>query len=458
MAKIRLTDRFIETRGLAPPGRRASYHDSQVEGLALRVTDRGHKSFVLVARFPRRPDTSVRLTLGDYTKEAETPPDIPRARALAQILLGGYDPDVAQELVEALGGQPLPTDPDGARGLTLAAARDKARAWLALVARGIDPRDEAARVERERSRRRDNTFAAIAEAWLAKQESSGRRKVGEARRTIQREFLPLWGKLPAADITPEKIESAVTTIKRRAPAQAHNVFAFLRSVFRHAVDTRRLDHSPFERIRGSVLLDQRNVRDRVLTDAELRAIWMAAEECGYPYGPIARLLILTGQRLSQIVDLSWPEIDLEKLIVTFPASRMKGARAHALPIAPMAEEIIRSLPRFEGGPFLFTTTGGRVPVDGLSRAKRRMDELSGVTGWVLHDVRRTFRTHLSALRIEDRVRERLIAHAQPGLHRVYDLHKYEKEMRDGLALWEDRLRGIVGPRGVVVDLRGRRAG
>jgi integrase len=87
----------------------------------------------------------------------------------------------------------------------------------------------------------------------------------------------------------------------------------------------------------------------------------------------------------------------------------------------------------------------------------RIDALSGVAGWKFHDLRRTMRTHLSALPIEDRVREQMIAHAQPGLHKVYDLHRYEAEKRRGFELWEVRLRGIIEPApDNVVALHGQR--
>jgi len=85
-------------------------------------------------------------------------------------------------------------------------------------------------------------------------------------------------------------------------------------------------------------------------------------------------------------------------------------------------------------------------VNGFSTAKARIDELSGVKGWKFHDLRRTARTHFSALPIQDVVRELVIAHAQQGIRRVYDLHGYQEEKRECLTLWEQRLRGILSPK------------
>ena len=179
---------------------------------------------------------------------------------------------------------------------------------------------------------------------------------------------------------------------------------------------------------------------------------------GYPYGPVVRLMILTGQREREVSDMRWSEIDFDKKLWTIPAERMKGKRAHVIPLAPEALALLKTLPRFIGGECVFSATGGAKPVNGFSKTKERLDKLSGVSGWVLHDLRRTMRTHLSALPIEDRVREHMIAHAQPGLHQVYDRHAYSAEKRRGFELWEVRLRGIVEPKlAEVADLREARA-
>ena len=75
---------------------------------------------------------------------------------------------------------------------------------------------------------------------------------------------------------------------------------------------------------------------------------------------------------------------------------------------------------------------------------------------MLHDLRRTIRTRLSALSIEDRVREAMIAHAAPSLHQVYDQHRYFDEKARGFELWEGRLSQILRPERKVVALAGAR--
>src|SRR4029077_11392349 len=111
---------------------------------------------------------------------------------------------------------------------------------------------------------------------------------------------------------------------------------------------------------------------------------------------------------------------------------------------------------FTAGDFVFTTTAGARAVNGFSKAKARIDSLGGVSGWKIHDLRRTMRTHLSALPVQDLVRELVIAHAKPGLHKVYDQHAYQEEKRECLYLWERRLTTILNPPPGAADLDEKR--
>jgi integrase len=122
-------------------------------------------------------------------------------------------------------------------------------------------------------------------------------------------------------------------------------------------------------------------------------------------------------------------------------------------VVPLTDEVIailKGLPRFKDGDHLFSTTYGDKPVNNFSKAKKRLDELmlaeiGKLPPFVIHDIRRTMRTGLSALPVPDLVRELVIAHAKPGLHKVYDQHSYLDEKRRALELWAGRLRDIVTP-------------
>jgi integrase len=397
MSRQNLTDRFINSRKAAQPGRRDEYRDAIVPGLSLRVTDRGHKSFVLVARYPSYPKNPTRRALGNC----------------------------------------------GA--ITLDDAREKARRWLGLITKGIDPEVEEARERAAAQRRQANSFAAVSADYLERH-ASKLAKAREARTIIEGEFVKKWGVRPITDITTEDASTAIRAIvKRGAPYQAHNAFGWLRSLYNWAIGTGEygVAISPVERLQPAKLIGKKEARQRVLGDAEIRLVWAAADEMGYPYGPIFRMLLLTGQREREVSEMAWSEVDFDQRLWTIPAKRMKGGRAHQVPLSPAAMALLRSLPRFTGGEFIFTTTAGAKPVNGFSKAKARADRLSGVADWKIHDLRRTMRTGLSALPVEDLVRELVIAHAKPGLHQVYDLHTYQDEKRRCLELWEHRLLSTV---------------
>jgi integrase len=199
----------------------------------------------------------------------------------------------------------------------------------------------------------------------------------------------------------------------------------------------------------------------------------------YPYGPFYKLLMLTGQRLLEIGHAEWREIinlegewtdvarkDGKAPLLLISAGRMKGEdgerQSHSVPLAPVAAEILRSLPKHSGWRWVFAFSKNG-PVNGWSKAKAELDRrmqlalrayarMQGNKDWrgvelapfVNHDVRRTVRTRLSSLRVPQTVAEQVIAHTQTGIVGVYDVHRYDAEKGEALALWEDRLLSIVG--------------
>jgi integrase len=421
MPRLKLSARFIET--VKPdPRQRLEFLDVIVPQLMLRVGETGHKSFALLARYPGAKNPTRRL-LGPVYEGPPLPPA----------------PDIL-------------TRPGAA--LTLAEARDKARLWLGLISRQTDPgalvKAKQAAAEQATAAalfETKHTFGALAKDWLGKH-GSKLKKWRQAERIIAGEFVARWKDRPLSSLSWDAdVKPAIDAItaRSRTGAQAHAAFGYLRQVFNYALDVGGygLDKSPMERRKPAKVIGERQVRIRTLNDAELRAVWQAGERMGYPWGDCVRLLILTGQRLREIADLAWHEVDLDQKLITIGAARMKNGAAHEVPLAPMALSLIQGLPPFAGARFLFSTTHGRTHIGGFYRAKLRLDELSGVGGWVLHDARRTMRTRLSGLAIEDRVREAVIAHAPPGLHRIYDQHSYQAEKRRALTLWEERLAAII---------------
>jgi integrase len=407
MAKRSLTDRTLKALENKPaaPGRTYDVGDAAVPGLHVRVMPSGARTFVLVARYPGKSKNPTRRSLGSY----------------------------------------------GA--LTLEEAREKARGWLGLIERGVDPAHEMERQRQAELRKQKNSFAAVAEDFI-KRHVSKTRKAAVVERELRREFIDRWGDRPLTDISQQDVVAVIDeAVDRGAPYQAHNLLGHVRTLFNWAISrgVYGLERSPCDRLRPAAVVGKKLARHRVLNEAESRALWSASEIMGYPYGPLFQLLLVTGQRKSEVAEARWSEFDLAKREWMVPPERMKGASAHLVPLSDEAMKILTGLPRFNRGDHLFSTTFGIKPVNGFSKAKEILDReitkhLSAkLEPFVLHDIRRTMRTGLSALPVPDIVRELVIAHTQKGLHRVYDLYAYRDEKRHALDLWAARLRSIVEP-------------
>jgi integrase len=152
--------------------------------------------------------------------------------------------------------------------------------------------------------------------------------------------------------------------------QANRTLSRLRALFNWAVEKERVASSPAV----MKLPTQEQPRDRVLSDDELRWLLQACDAIGPPFGPLTKLLVLTGQRLNEVASMTWSEVDLENRLWTIPRERAKNDRAHEVQLSDAALAILRSLRSFPRicETLIFTTTG-KTPVSGFSRAKRRLD-------------------------------------------------------------------------------------
>src|SRR6516165_3708160 len=410
--------------------------DAQVPGFGVRVTDKGHKTFILRIRYP-----------GSST---------PARREIGKCV-----------------------------DITLTAAREKARKWRSLVAQGIDPAVEEEKERQERLRQQAFTFAAVADDFI-RQKLCGERRGSAVEREIRRDLLPTWTDKPIASITDTDIIAMVRSkLSRKGPgahsgqSAARNLLALLKRFFRWVIAQRAygLNTSPCEGLRVlETIGEMKGARDRTLTDDEIFAFWRAASRMPYPHGHVYRVLMLTGLRLNAAADASWTEFKHIGVWI-IPAERMKGknagkkqARAHAVPVTDALAVVLKGIPRFNGGIYLFSTTNGESAVWIGSKIKDRLDRrilltlraLARMRGedpasvelppLVNHDVRRTVRSRLSRLKVTEEAREAVLAHARPGIKGVYDLHDYLDEKREALELWGARLRSIVEPppRNVVV--------
>ena len=202
-------------------------------------------------------------------------------------------------------------------------------------------------------------------------------------------------------------------------------------------------------------------RERVLSPDEIAAVWRA---CGDDdFGCIVRLLILLGQRRSEIGGMRWSsELDLDKAEWRLPSERVKTHRAHLVPLSPMAVAILRSIPRQDDRDLVFG--GSDRGFVNWSRAKADLDRRLGdsVKSWRLHDLRRSVATHMADAGVAPWVIEQALNHQgghKGGLAGVYNHSRYEREVAIALTQWADYVRVLVegGARKIVPMPRRARA-
>lgn len=235
-----------------------------------------------------------------------------------------------------------------------------------------------------------------------------------------------------------------TIVANGTPSRANRALAAIKKLMNWCVDRGVIEHSPVAQLRMPA---KEQARERVLTDDELRLCWQMAAAEGYPFAPCVWLLILTGQRRGEVSGMRWSELDLVNATWTLPSRRVKNKSSHIVPLSPLAMDIIRSLPRFLGSDYVFTTTG-TTPISGFGRLKERLDTAFGpvAEGWRFHDLRRTAASNLAMLRTPPHVIEAVLNHKSgivSGVAAVYNRHTYLDEKREALEAWANRVREIV---------------
>jgi integrase len=328
-------------------------------------------------------------------------------------------------------------------------ARSTAKEILAQVRLGRDPAGEKA----EGRVRAAETAAAALQSYMAHQRSRLKPlSYLQVERHLLKHCKPLHA-LQLAKIDRRAVANRLSAIATKSgPVEANRVRSSLAAFLRWCIDEGMIDSNPAA---GATRRPERS-RERVLSDAELKAIWSATAGDD-DYSAVVRLLMVTGQRLAEIGSLRWSEI-IEDWIV-LPASRTKNSRQHTIPLVPVAGAIL-DRPRRPDRDFIFGRRRDR-PLSGWSICKAALDERLGaaVAPWVHHDLRRTMATKMAEMNIAPHVIEACLNHVsghKHGVHGVYNRSDYSAQKRHAFAAWAEHLLAIVEGRATattVVPLR-----
>ena len=402
------TDIGLKNEAPADRGKRKYLWDSRVDGLGLRLTDKGVKAFVIMTRV--KGEVWLK-TLGNYPH------------------------------------------------MSLKEGRIQAGLLLSRIRAGEDPRSEEKAAEEEK---KASATPAPVEVYTVRKAIVGYEKAHisrlkprsqlEARRPLEKILLARWPERALSDVSKAVLREVLAGIVEAGnPVAANRALANLKAFFNWCVSEDRLTVNPCVGIRDPG--GSETSRDRVLADDEIQRLWPIMEETGYPFGCLAQFLIVTAQRRDEGANLLWSELsdlDGENPVWTIPAAKNKGGRLHEVPLSPLAVRLLKSLPRIaldfpeEGAPvlsdFVFTTTG-KTPISGFSGGKERLDEITGrefaritrETGkapaplerWTLHDMRRTAASGMARDDIPPHVVSRVLNHS-PGkaewITAVYNRH------------------------------------
>lgn len=388
MVRQALTDLAI--RKLVADDNRVEIWDAKIPGFGVRASTSGTKSFILMYRFRGKPR---RLTLGRYPTLSLS--------------------DARQRASEVLRSVQLGVDPDRGDGVTPA----------------------------------PHGFGEVVTSFVAQhcQRHNRPRTAHETERILRTSFCPSWGSRDIREITKSDVHEILDRmVAKGKPSAANHALAAVRKLFAWAVDRDIIASNPCADIQRPAKVQ---ARENVLDAQQVVRVVAAASAMPYPFGPLVRLLVLTAQRRNEVANMRWTHIDFKQATWTIPAALTKSNRTHCLPLSKPALDVLRSVPRIHDE-FVFPSGGaeGRV-FSGFSKAKRRLDQQSHVTGWTLHDLRRTAATELARIGTSPHVVERILNHTTGvlgGVAGIYNRFSYAPEMRDALEAWGKHVVDAVG--------------
>ena len=379
---MRLTKTNLATLHL-PRGRSDITHfDSDIGGFGIRIRQSGARSWVFQYDFAGR---TKRITLGKVSAI-----DVAKARAIASEL-------------------------------------------HAKVRLGQDP----AAAKAENHARAAETFGAAVQPYLQWQRARVR---PSTLRHLERHLLVNLAPLHSLPINSVDRRAIAAQLARMngSPVQANRTRSTLTGFLNWAMREGLIDSNP---ALATNKYPERS-RDRVLTNDELRTLWLALPEGDF--GEILKILILTGAREREIADLHWDEIDLEKGTIELPPDRTKNRRRHVIPMSRAVRAILKGREQ-NGSDFVFGTSGSS-GFSGWSRCRERLDEAIKIPAWTIHDLRRSAATHMAEIGIQPHIIEAVLNHVsghKGGVAGIYNRAAYEAEKATALNRWAAHVAAIV---------------
>ncbi len=314
----------------------------------------------------------------------------------------------------------------------VADARRQAAEKLKGIYQGEDPQEQKLKIKQAPT---------INDLWEEYQSAMDRRRTAKAPRTRYEELLrwnktikPALGFMKVDEVKRQHLATLLNGVADRTPISANRLHSLLSMMFITALDLGWIEMHPMYMMKKPG--GHETGRQRYLTDDEIRKIWPHFDILKTSACDLLKLGLYTAQRPGELMKMKWSDLDLEKRVWTMKNTKTKNT--HLVPLSPQVYDIL--MERWEGQPsghWVFPSRrkgmSGVVGHQGTTEvARRKVQDLSGVTEWTAHDLRRTARTVMSRLQIDQHIRERVLNHSQGGVQAVYDQYDYLNEKRDAL--------------------------
>jgi integrase len=337
---------------------------------------------------------------------------------------------------------------------SLADAKRIHREALTSLEGGKDPAME--KHDQKIDERDASTINALIEIYLEKWAIPRKKTWKEDRRILFKDIKPIWGKRKAKDIKRREVIDLLDKIKERgAPIIANRTLATIRRMFNFAIERDIIEHSPCIRVKA---VAKENRRDRCLTEAEIKILWLALE---HPHQDkdyqemikmseasklALKLQLATAQRKGEIVSIEWSDLDLNTRWWTIPASKAKNGNLSRVYLSDLALELLARIKELSGdSKWAFPAPNKKTHItpDSLSRAINRTI-IKDLEYFTPHDLRRTGATHMCGMKIQRLVVSKILNHADNSVTAIYDRHSYDAEKAHALEAWGRKISQIIG--------------
>lgn len=326
--------------------------------------------------------------------------------------------------------------------MEIEAARDAAREAIKRIRQGLPATEVKPKIE---------TFADVADSYLKRHVAAkGLLSEKEIRRCLDVYVRPRWKDREFRSIRRGDVAKLLDRIEdENGGRQADYVLAIVRGITNWYATRNDEYQSPIVRgMRRTAPVSRK--RERILSDDEIRVLWLTAESNG-TFGAILRFALATAQRRDKVMTLRWSDISEDGIWTVPSADREKGTGGD-LKLPPLALDVIRDQPRING--YVFAGRGDG-HFNGMSKAKVAFDQAAGIEPWTIHDLRRTARSLMARAGVRPDVAERVLGHVIAGVEGVYDRHHYRDEKADALARLATLISTILTPTDNVVPLGSR---